>query len=390
MMNEKIFRVDDKWGHKIKVLLDNGNIQHDVKAGFDTEADAERSYLLYKTDFEKKYHAYLNNREINTEIMFDDYLQYWFDETFCKRIEPSTRMAKSYALNKLLLPHIRTDVKLRYVTTEYINAILEEAAKHSDSAGGAAREFLYMAMKDAVIEGYILENPVYDAKSYPRKKPSIRILNKRQIREFLKAAVSTTWYLEILLCLFCGLRKGEVAGLKFSDFDYDAQTVKISRQLGVNYQFGKQHKIEEIKMMEKPPKTGNSYRVLRVPDVVINEVKKRKLLVDYNKARLEAEYDDNDYISCQENGKPHSPTAMNNAVIKLCKRNALPRISVHSLRHMYATILMEQGVNLPKISALLGHESVNTTFEYYCEIMDEDDKILNFMNNIMEQGARTC
>ena len=39
---------------------------------------------------------------------------------------------------------------------------------------------------------------------------------------------------------------------------------------------------------------------------------------------------------------------------------------------MYATILMEQGVQLPKISALLGHESVNTTFEYYCEIMDEE------------------
>jgi len=51
---------------------------------------------------------------------------------------------------------------------------------------------------------------------------------------------------------------------------------------------------------------------------------------------------------------------------------------------MYATILMEQGVQLPKISALLGHESVNTTFEYYCEIMDENEKIADFMNNIIK------
>lgn len=74
------------------------------------------------------------------------------------------------------------------------------------------------------------------------------------------------------------------------DFDVDAHTVQISRQLGPDYRFGEQHKIENTVLIEKPPKT-----------------------------------------------------------------------SVHSLRHMYATILMEQGVQLPKISALLGHESVNTT-----------------------------
>lgn len=384
MTNESVFRIDDKWGHKIKVLLDNGNIQHDVKSGFETEADAERSYLFYKTDFEKRYHAYLNNHEINTEIMFDDYLQYWFDENFCKRIEPTTRMAKSYALNRLILPNIRNNVKLKYVTSEYLDAVLEEAAKHSESAGGVARELLHMAFKDAVIEGYILENPVYDTKLYRRKKPSIRILNKRQIKVFLKAASKSNWYLEILLCLFCGLRKGEVAGLKFSDFDLSAHTVQISRQLGPDYKFGEQHKIETTTLVEKPPKTSNSYRILRVPEVIIKEVKKRQLLIDYNKAKYEDAYEDNDYISCQDNGKPRGMTSMNGTIIKLCKRNALPKISVHSLRHMYATILMEQGVQLPKISALLGHESVNTTFEYYCEIMDEDEKIADFMNNIIK------
>ena len=71
---------------------------------------------------------------------------------------------------------------------------------------------------------------------------------------------------------------------------------------------------------------------------------------------------------------------MNTALTKLCKRNGLPKVSVHSLRHMFATILIEQGVPLVKISALLGHSSVNTTFEYYCDVMDENENIICFMN----------
>jgi integrase len=89
---------------------------------------------------------------------------------------------------------------------------------------------------------------------------------------------------------------------------------------------------------------------------------------------------DNGYISCRENGLPHGVSSFNLALTKLCARNTLPHLTVHGLRHMYATILLEQGVPLVKISALLGHASVTTTFEYYCDQMDESAKIIGFMN----------
>ncbi len=246
---------------------------------------------------------------------------------------------------------------------------------------------------------------------------------------FLEAASKNPWYLEILLGLFCGLRKGEILGLKFQDFDFEKQTVKISRQLVGNLKLKeKEFTVTEYAVIERNPKTENSYRILRVPKVVMQEVKRRQQLIELRKtdsgieyknfdyvccqengeprsltAMNQAltkqevkrrqqlielrktdsgiEYKNFDYVCCQENGEPRSLTAMNQALTKICNRNGLPNITVHGLRHMFATILIELGVPLFKISGLLGHSSVHTTYEYYCEIMDEQDKIIAFVNN---------
>ena len=88
-----------------------------------------------------------------------------------------------------------------------------------------------------------------------------------------------------------------------------------------------------------------------------------------------------DYISCQPNGRPHSLSAFNIALTKVCKKAALPTVTVHGLRHIYATLLIENGASLSKISAVLGHSSINTTFEYYCDIADEGHNIKAFMDN---------
>ena len=179
-----------------------------------------------------------------------------------------------------------------------------------------------------------------------------------------------------------GLRKGEISGLKFDDFDVENRTVRIARQVTADpIVLNGDSKITKYQLVEKAPKTENSYRTLRVPKVIMDEVLERKRQNDLRKEQLGKKYIDNDYISCAANGLPHSASAFNNALLKLCSRNGLPHLTVHSLRHMYATILTEQGVPLMKVSALLGHSSIHTTFEYYCEIMDEQERIISFMND---------
>lgn len=104
------------------------------------------------------------------------------------------------------------------------------------------------------------------------------------------------------------------------------------------------------------------------------------LILSY-KEKLGEEFIDGDYISCQPNGRPHSLSAFNIALTKVCKKAALPTVTVHGLRHIYATLLIENGASLSKISAVLGHSSINTTFEYYCDIADEGHNIKAFMDN---------
>lgn len=189
------------------------------------------------------------------------------------------------------------------------------------------------------------------------------------------------WYLEMLLALFCGLRKGEIMGLKFLDFDFEKRTVRISRQLVANPKLKDGYHVEEYGVTERDPKTENSFRILRVPKAVMEEVEHRREKIEVEKAWKKDFYEDHDYVCCRPDGKPHSTSAFNLALTKLCERNGLPKITVHGLRHMFATILIERGVPLVKISGLLGHSSIHTTYEYYCEVMDEKDKIIAFMND---------
>lgn len=369
------------WYHRTKTLKEDGTVKYGKKGGFESEQDAVKAYKLAEKEFKQQQRKIVMTGKNRQEVMLKDYLIYWYEDVFSQRIKNTTKMIGAYVLYDLVFPNMEQDIKLRYVSVEYMDALLEKVSHSCASAGNTCRAYLNIAFKDAVIEGYIPRNPIPDTKAYKRKAPKITIYSKDKLKIFLKAASKDEWYLEYLLGVFCGLRKGEILGLKFSDFDFEQHTVSVKRQLGANpVMEERSSKIASYSVIEKDPKTFNSVRTLRIPQVIETEVLRRKNKIDEDRAALMGGYEDNDYISCQPNGRPHNMSSMNIALTKLCNRNGLPKITVHSLRHMFATILIEQGVPLVKISALLGHSSVNTTFEYYCDVMDENENIINFLN----------
>jgi len=362
------------------VLKEDGTTGYSKKGGFASAEEAEKSYRHCEEEFAQAYRNYHANNSTDFELR--EYLIYWLEEIYTPRIENTTRMLTAYTLYDLILPYMNQGVKLRYLSVEYLDALLEKVSKVCESAGNKSRELLNIALKDAVVQGYISHNPVPSTKPYKRKKANVIVLNKEELRIFLERASENNWYLEILLGLFMGLRKGEIAGLKYADFNLSQKTVTISRQITSNPIVPKgQGKVAEYQVIEKPPKTPNSYRTLKVPDAIMKEVIVRKTRNDFRKEQMGEAYIDQDYVSCSENGLPHATASFNTALTKLCRRAGLPHLTVHSLRHMYASILTEQGVPLIKVSALLGHSSLNTTFEYYCEVMDETEKIRSFLNN---------
>lgn len=198
------------------------------------------------------------------------------------------------------------------------------------------------------------------------------------------------------ISLFCGLRKGEVLALHWSDIDMVNKTINITQSV-TNSETGQQL---------KAPKTANSIRVVSIPDNVLTLLKAYK--VEYNEHRLKVgsywKGDDSLFTSDEgiilSTSTPYTVFTTHlkryNEYIQLNKEKALkegltelPLIPLHGLRHSTATMLNDLGVGIVDISSILGHSRTSITMDVYTHSFEKQSQdAVNKMNDFVQANAR--
>ncbi len=158
----------------------------------------------------------------------------------------------------------------------------------------------------------------------------------------------------VLLCLYTGLRLGEICALKWEDVDFSSQMITVNRTVQRLYMEGFQTKTV---LWESEPKSAHSRREIPMTDAV-----QELLLWLLDKEQQESR---GEYIFGRK--KPVEPRTMQNHFRKLLKEAGLDGqgIHFHTLRHTFATNCIEGGTDVKSLSELLGHSGVQITLNRY-------------------------
>jgi integrase len=148
-----------------------------------------------------------------------------------------------------------------------------------------------------------------------------------------------------------GLRREEIVGLKWDCVDFDKKSITISNS---RTQAGS-------KIVEKSAKNDSSFRILYLPEELAGLLQKKKVEQAERKSVMKYGYQDTGFVLTWDDGRPYRPNYLSELFKKLVEKNALPKISIHGLRHSFSSIANDLGVSLYDISKALGHSSVNIT-----------------------------
>ena len=226
---------------------------------------------------------------------------------------------------------------------------------------------LHNALNRAVKERLILRNPTEDCIAPKVQKFEMQILQPEHIKTYLDAAEKRGLLPMFYLELVSGLRKGELTALLWSDLDITNRTISVSKQYVKN---------PNGELTLSRPKTETSVRKVSIPQEAVD------LLVAEHK-----KHPDNPYMfPSPVTGEMYYPDSIVNLHKKILKDAGLPHIRFHELRHTFATLALQNGVDVKTVSSMLGHYDAGFTLRTYTHATrQKQDEAAQTMGSFMAQ-----
>ncbi len=210
----------------------------------------------------------------------------------------------------------------------------------------------------------IKENKARLIKPPKVKSKEIAFLDEAQVevlvRELYKAPVQEAMMVKMFL--LTGMRRGEMCGLEWKDFDLDKRILSIQRA---------SQYLAEKGIYTKDPKTASSKRSMPISNTTAELLKNYRIWQDDNKITFGNGWNISDRLFTTADGFPIHPDTVTGWFRKFVQRIGLPEVTVHGLRHTFITLLISKGVDIVTVSNLAGHAQPSTTINMYAHAVSE-------------------
>ncbi len=335
----------------------NGRRKRTTKTFYDVK-DAKLALLSFEVE---KLQGTLTQP---SRITVAQWLDYWLEDV----IRPNRERTTYYCYQCIIKNHVSPglgDTLLQrlapYEIQQYYTSMMREKGLSPNSVR-KHHVLLHTALKLAHRQGLIPESPV-DKVEAPRELPPRRLYyTPAQLRRLFQAAEGTWLEAVVKLGGYLGLRRGEICGLRWENVDLEHMEIhiRITRTSigGVT--------------VEKRPKTAHSIRTLGIGGLEdLRQLLERLRLEQAKHSReLGACYHESGYVLTEDNGLPRRPNQVTRALQKFIADNRLPPITVHGLRHTFASVANSAHVPLLDIGKTLGHKDVSITGRVYTHLFD--------------------
>lgn len=318
----------------------------------------------------------------DANLTLGQWLDKWLDEYMAGTIRESTLDGYRGMAENCIKPYLG-DKKIGSVTTADVqklynrlrengrqNEHYEKGNALSDSCVRAVHMMLHQAMERAVRERLIVKNPT-DGTTVPKPNYAPKqILTEEQLEKFLEVVrQDPVWSDFFYTELTTGLRRGEICGLKWQDFEETTGRLHIRR--AVTNRKGGGVKVGETK-------TEKGSRVIQLPPSTAELLRERK----------KKSYSDWIFHNPTVPEIPLSPSTAYDRLKTLLRYAGLPSIRFHDLRHTFATHALASGVDAKTLSGILGHTNASFTLDTYTHVTTDMQKkasgiVGGFLDEIM-------
>src|SRR5450755_1790113 len=292
------------------------------------------------------------------------YLDYWLG-VYRQKIRPRSHERYEQIIRLHLVPTLGK-VKLDKLSPQHLQTLYAKKLEEGLSANTVLviHGMLHKALKSAMRWGILAQN-VCDRVDVPRKTPfEIHPLTLEQVQKLIVAVRGHTNEALFILAIATGMRRGEIAGLKWQDVNLEKGTIQVQRSLTrVPTAMGGGYR-------ETEPKTEKSRRSIVLPDFAIIALIKHRERQEVAKQKAGEYWREHDYVFCTTIGEHLHPGHHILDEFKIVlKKAGLPDIRFHDLRHSSATMLLSMGIHPKIVQERLGHHDIGTTMNIYSHVL---------------------